>query len=333
MEIIGKNFPSLQNAIASGFESVASGIQQSTQLRGPQSIKNAFETFSPANVGTVGSPELLPAVADVGQFAEPAEYFRIQLPDSKFAKIFAEKNFNPIRELSHLGENSLFQRGIIVVGGKLPSANRLDHLNAPPEPILPHPEPAQITTPPGPTGMSASIVTHSPTFNGTADQTETIKNASEQAKHSNTPEDPQYGPGGNSPGEILNDFLSHPEKWKNPLFDATFEGQAKQTETIKRSLQPANLIQGRADQSETIKKASASDADQRAISIVGGKSSGTFFETIDDTLSKMNQNPQPETVQLFEQQVAALQEMSTTIQQSIQMNHQINSAATGRFRV
>lgn len=117
MEIIGKSIPSLQSAIASGFESVASGIRESTQVRGPETIQNAFETFSASNLGTLGSPESLPAVADVAQFSDPVQYFQSitsDLASSKFdlrefAGVINDKNFSPFNELSHLGENSSFR--------------------------------------------------------------------------------------------------------------------------------------------------------------------------------------------------------------------------------
>jgi hypothetical protein len=113
MEIIGKSVPSLQNAIASGFESVASGIQQSTQVKGPEAITSAFEIFSASPLGTLGSPELLPAVADVAQFPEPVQYFQnsagSKFDSHAFTNIINDKKFSPVNELSHLGENGLFQ--------------------------------------------------------------------------------------------------------------------------------------------------------------------------------------------------------------------------------
>ncbi len=122
----------------------------------------------------------------------------------------------------------------------------------------------------------------------------------------------------------LHDSAKQNESIANEMEKAKPSYVPKEPEYLQGDLPPANHSQS----------TSASDADQRGIIIVGGKSQGTYFETIDDTLAKMNQNPQPETVQLYQQQVGALQDLSATVQQSIQMNQQLTSATLmSRFRV
>jgi hypothetical protein len=311
-------------------------------------------------------------------------------------------NFVPVKTA---GGNSseADRRGTIVVGGKAPDGDKseMNRLNLPPKPIVPHPEPARLTST---NSGSASPVGYEPALKRSNNSTETIKNAlktpGESEKKQKEIEDKMnelkfnqfksiplqsagvsvvdddnlkpnssevadsggsnasLAPGGLSPGQVLNDHFSRFDR----LRATELKGSADQTETISNALEKAKhevpkpdgeYIYGAGDlidkpsyvpndpeylqedlqPTNNSQSDSESKADQRGIIIVGGKTGGTYFETIDDTLAKMNQNPQPETIQLFEQQVGALQDLSTTVQQTIQMNQQINFATTGRFRV
>jgi hypothetical protein len=73
MEILGRSIPNLQNAIASGLDSVTAGLTESTKASGVAALGIAQESFSFEQIG--GSAEL-PAVAVVAEYPDPAQYFQ-----------------------------------------------------------------------------------------------------------------------------------------------------------------------------------------------------------------------------------------------------------------
>lgn len=66
-------------------------------------------------------------------------------------------------------------------------------------------------------------------------------------------------------------------------------------------------------------------ASQRGIIIVGGKTDGTYFQTIDDTIQELQTNPKQETLQLFGQQLGAVQDMTSTAKQAVLLQKQFTA--------
>jgi hypothetical protein len=186
-----------------------------------------------------------------------------------------------------------------------------------------------------------------PSITGTASQNGTISDAMQRAPYDikNLPE-PEYIPTPlNDPDaknpistEKMDDLLENgfkinqddyiPEQSeylgakatytpKDPEYlEGTPPGQKSETGSANQADQKGIIIVGGKEES----------AAERGIIIVGGKTDGTYFGTIDDTLGALNSNPTAETVQLFQQQVGALQDLSSTVTQSVQMDQQLTSS-------
>lgn len=60
----------------------------------------------------------------------------------------------------------------------------------------------------------------------------------------------------------------------------------------------------------------------RGIIIVGGKTDGTYFQTIDDSMNDLRNDPQPETVELLQNQVTAVQDMASVSMNAVQLSRQ-----------
>jgi hypothetical protein len=63
-------------------------------------------------------------------------------------------------------------------------------------------------------------------------------------------------------------------------------------------------------------------ASDRSIIVVGGK---TYFETIDDSFYQLQQNPAQQTADLFRQQFGAVQDMITTVDQTVQLQQNLST--------
>jgi hypothetical protein len=61
---------------------------------------------------------------------------------------------------------------------------------------------------------------------------------------------------------------------------------------------------------------SSSNASDRSIIVVGGKSSDTYFQSIDDLWHQFQQDPDSQTTQLFGNQLGAVVDMVTTVDQN-----------------
>jgi hypothetical protein len=72
------------------------------------------------------------------------------------------------------------------------------------------------------------------------------------------------------------------------------------------------------------------DASNRSIIVVGGKTSGTYFQTIDDSLTQFQSNPTQETSQLFGQQFSAVTDMVSTVSRTVELQQ---SLSLNRFTV
>ena len=58
----------------------------------------------------------------------------------------------------------------------------------------------------------------------------------------------------------------------------------------------------------------------------------TYFQTIDQTAEQLQINPQPETAQILQQQLSAVQEMSSTVKETLQLFQQLNSNSLFKVR-
>ncbi len=122
---------------------------------------------------------------------------------------------------------------------KVPGADNIDHLSFPPDPIVPHPQPAKLTS--TNSGSNAAYA-YGPELNGSVKPNEVIQEAMEKGKQPLTQKEPEYVyANGQLPGvnpetfEKLKDFFkSYAEK-----SGAVLEGRADQTETIKKASEKA----------------------------------------------------------------------------------------------
>src|SRR5262245_62034433 len=73
MEIL-RNIPNLQNAFATGMESVTAGITQSSVVGGSSALGIAQQSFSSVDLGS-GAAMDLPVVASPAEYSSPKEYF------------------------------------------------------------------------------------------------------------------------------------------------------------------------------------------------------------------------------------------------------------------
>jgi hypothetical protein len=113
MEILGRNIPTLQNAIASGLESVRAGIAESAKASGVAALGIAQDSFSFEQIGTTSSADL-PAVSGTAEYPDPGQYFRrfpgtaSDSPISSLAisKTLSDPNFDVPKALQNFGNTS-----------------------------------------------------------------------------------------------------------------------------------------------------------------------------------------------------------------------------------
>jgi hypothetical protein len=72
--------------------------------------------------------------------------------------------------------------------------------------------------------------------------------------------------------------------------------------------------------------------EERGIIIVGGKTDGTYFQTIDDSVNDLRTDPQPETLQLFRNQIRAVQDMTSTSMEVVNLHRQFSISQRGFVR-
>ncbi|MCI0442030.1 hypothetical protein L0152_02295 [bacterium] len=113
MEILERSIPTLQNAIASGLESVKAGIAESAKASGVAALGIAQDSFSFEQIGTTSSADL-PAVSGTAEYPAPGQYFRrfpgtaSDSPISSLAisKTLSDPNFNVPKALQNFGNTS-----------------------------------------------------------------------------------------------------------------------------------------------------------------------------------------------------------------------------------
>src|SRR5262245_38583388 len=113
MEVLGRAIPNLQNAIASGLESVTAGIVESKKASGVAALSIAQDSFSFEQIGTTGSADL-PAVSETAEYPDPNRYFRqfsdiaSDSPVSSLAisKTLSDPNFNATKSLQTFSNSS-----------------------------------------------------------------------------------------------------------------------------------------------------------------------------------------------------------------------------------
>src|SRR5262245_45536354 len=113
MEVLGRAIPNLQNAIASGLESVTAGIVESKKASGVAALSIAQDSFSFEQIGTTGSADL-PAVSETAEYPDPNQYFR-QFSDIAsdspvsslpISKTLSDPNFNAPKSLQTFSNGS-----------------------------------------------------------------------------------------------------------------------------------------------------------------------------------------------------------------------------------
>lgn len=306
MEIIGKSIPHLQTAISSGFDNVTAGIAETVRAAGVSALDSTFELFSASKMGIASDANLLPAVANVAEYSDPITALSRQSNSSSQAasssalpllQTMQNPKFAPEAELSTFTEakvNETFKN----LGKELPY--KAESESAQGRDIL----------------RNDSLLSPFGDF---------------EAKKQKELEDKMK--------EL--EARSEAEKWKQ-LKESL--GQVDQLPYVSAAegdlgVIPQGLMNGSDSASPQIDAGSTAVADigtassntleSRGIIIVGGKTDGTYFQTVDDTINKFQNDPQPETLNLLQNQANALQDMATTSMETVRFYQQYSDSLIG----
>jgi hypothetical protein len=310
MEILGSRIPNLQNAIASGLESVAAGIAESTKASGVVALGIAQDSFSTEQIGTTNTTNL-PAVSETAEYPAPNQYFgrfpgsTSDSPVSSLAisKTLSDPNFDVTKSLQTFSQASQKDKYDIgdLLGAELDAKFEL---------------PTDVTY-------------------GAVDRLGQDKSDAASVTID----------GGGHPADESGNVQDGIKAWEAMMWKPTPNEYGKRREDIEPGeammWKPTPNEIGRSalgssdvasDRSIIVVggKAAASDrsiivvggkdvASDRSIIVVGGKTSDTYLQTIDDSVNELKQNPSTETANLFRNQFGAVQNLLSTIDQVFQL--------------
>lgn len=307
MQVLGRNLPSIQTAINSGFENVTAGITEVASHSGISALDSAFDSFSETRFGAAADVDLMPAVSVNAEYPGPIEAFNNLASDNsdlskermEVLQTLKDPAFRPEMELANLSTNT---RQIILGPG-----SRLNR---------PFGEPNLMPW-----------------------QDNVIKRGAEH-KGSEPPPiieggaDPKHFKGRPLLGDIYTTptvayELSDPRSPVSEIFEGATDGPYQPTNRPRIPVSKANTsVEGRGARLDAGNSAPTSNDDPlaaRGIIIVGGKTEGTYLDTIDDTIHELQTNPQPETQQMLQEQLAAVQDMTSTAQQTVDLYRQLST--------
>lgn len=305
MEILGRSIPSLQNAIASGLESVTAGIAESTKASGPVALGIAQQSFFFEQAGSSASADL-PAVAGAGDYASPVQYFHAFQDSASQSPISGAEIQETLDSPRFHIDPSLFG---FVSGAKSNIRDLIDQKN----------------------GISLDqIKTPELMYK---EHNEAVAEAQEKKIKDKMNEMNQrvVGIDYRPPWVMASDVSAGGARSGGPLQEIVDQmneaggGAAGEMglrgEKVSRPewITVSDLSAGGASGAG----GSSSNASDRSSMIAGGTSSDTYFQTIDDSLNQLQQNPTPQTFEMFTAQFGAVQDMISTAEQTVQMSQSI----------
>jgi hypothetical protein len=296
MEILGRTIPNLQNAIASGLESVTAGIAESTKASGVAALSIAQDSFSFEQIGTAGSEDL-PSVSETAEYPDPNQYFgqfseiASNSPVSSLAisKTLSDPNFNAPKSLQIFSNSSGSMVDNLLQTFRKSSGSVADDL----------------------VKLVNAFVIH---------------NLSPGAEHKESLAFPERD------GELKDKML---QMNPDPTYSAqdrlgrdqrdgsSLEGAAVSGSSDAASNRSIIVVGGKSDDRSIIVVGGKSD--ERSIIVVGGKTSGTYFQTIDDSWNQLQKNPNHETANLFSNQLGVVRDLTSTVNQTVQFQQNLAS--------
>jgi hypothetical protein len=326
MEIIGRNIPQLQSAISSGLDNVTSGITESVKASGISALEDTFQVFSTSNMGTATDTYLLPAVANVAEYSDPITSLSKQstgssetaAPSLPLLQTMQNPKFAPEAELSAFTEekvNDTFKN----LAKKLPDHDIIEY----PDKIGNLKIDAKNISAAG----DNLLIMPNKAESESAQARSILKNNSLLRLDSNSKKQKE-----------LEDQMKEMEaqQWKklkeslgqvDQLPYVTTDVGTAATKDAKGS-GVSQIAEPPTTGSETASASASLEA--RGIIIVGGKTDGTYFQTIDDSIKDLQNDPQPKTIELIQNQVKAVQDMTSTSMKAVQLYQQFNSRVSIR---
>ena len=285
MEILGKRIPALQNAIASGLDSVTAGITESTKASGVAALGIAQDSFSFEQIGGFAD---LPAVSGAAEYPGPSQYFQrfsgapsgSPISTLDIARTLTDGQFRADKSLQtfSLGSDKVIDEAI---NRKLPTESQ------------------------------DRTVLYGERMN------EFIEKKQREIESK------------------MNEFIFSEERKRTDAEgvaaassrgSSSVEGAAVGGSSSDASNRSIIVVGGKeslaSDRSIIVVGGKVSDASDRSIIVVGGK---TYFETIDDSFNQLQQNPTQQTVDLFRQQFGVVQDMVTTVDQTVQLQQNLST--------
>lgn len=287
MQVLGRNLPNIQNAINTGFENVASGITEVATQSGVSALDSAFELFSESRFGAAANVNGLPAVAATAEYSDPVEAFGTLQPDN--GSLLPAETTEMMQFLKDPGFRPEQELQKLYGPDPIKSDVLGDIYGASQDAGIRQLNP----------GSAVSEV-----FEGAAD--------------------------GAVPGESFSKYNTSVER---PVFidqgSAAIQGPLNPYNQARIPVSKAHTsVEGRGARWNVGHPAPNTKFDApaaRGIIIVGGKTDGTNFGTIDDTIHVLQTDPQPEAQQILQEQIAAVQDMSSTAQQAVNLYQQLNA--------
>jgi hypothetical protein len=359
MEILGRSIPNLQNAIATGLESVTAGIAESTKVSGAMALGIAKQSFSFKQMETRNAVDLR-AVSGAAEYPDPKQYFRqlsgttSRSPVSSLdiARTLTDVQFSPEKSLQTLCSARLRVHGS--------EERRSNHT-------------IDIFDPNGRVYFTRSL--NDPEFRLDSALSPQLREDMQNLLRPNSLEEQMKAFVEKKQKQIERKMfdMMHPKTYRvldvedrrsetdvtHPSMDGTIhvsereggqsvEGAAGGTsnDASNRSIivvggkagdasdRSIIVVGGKAedasDRSIIVVGGKTEDASDRSIIVVGGKTSDTYFQTIDDSLNQLRQNPTQQTADLFTQQSGAVQDLLMTARSTVQLQENIGSNLLSR---
>lgn len=326
MDIIGRNIPQLQSAISSGLDNVTSGIAESVKTSGISALEDTFQIFSTSNVGAATDTYLLPAVANVAEYSDPITALSKQSRSSSEAaasslpllQTMQNPKFEPEAELGSLTEakvNETFkdlakirpdQLGDIYGSPVAFTDRELPYASAAGDNLLIMPNKAESESAEARNILKGdSLLT--PEAQLEKEMSHLINKKQEEM------EVQQW--------KKLKESLGQVDQLPYVTTDVgTAATKDAQNSVVSKITDDPIVAAGSGSPSAT------ESLEARGIIIVGGKTDGTHFQTIDDSIKALQNDPQPKTIELVQNQVKAVQDMTSTSMKAVQLYQQYFSS-------
>ena len=337
MEIIGRNIPQLQSAISSGLDNVTSGIAESVKASGISALEDTFQIFSTPNVGTATDTYLLPAVANVAEYTDPITALSKQstsssetaasslpllqtmqnpkfAPEAELSAFTAEKVNETFKNLGKIPVEPPDQLGDLY-GGLLPPDRELPYASAANDNLRTFPYKAESES-----AQSRNILKRDSLLTPEAQLAQEMsdlinKKQEEVEKKMKETEAGQW--------RKLKESLGQVDQLQYVTTDVgTGATKDAQSSVVSQIADTPVVAAGSGSPS------AAASLEARGIIIVGGKTDGTHFQTIDDSIKDLQNDPKPKTIELIQNQVKAVQDMTSTSMKAVHLYQQYSNLRT-----